>query len=361
MQHFFARLMLAFFMLSATFMTEAACRYSSVQIRIQPNTSTPWAQSLSLRVNNNIHIGVFKNGWGVPVDAGSVSVVAVNGASSVSLPLTNGWETWWTRNTAGTWSLRATCDGTYMEAATVTFTSSQIDVLSYVKPGGANGVAFSIITNRGNPWRTFSKNNGAINERLPGFYITKGNQHPVSQPTKAWNFEQMIYDDTWIWLVRDTSWTSKCTDTNREAGMLLLTNVNGQWVRGGRHFPRFIANGGSVSTGDKLIQGVRKKSSPTDNEPNEGKWCNAQYSGTTNSVVRADLVPSLTVGNHTFTNVLKLSITSGSGTGDAWWFAKGDGLVKFAGPGLAGEEYNSKADPYAMDVRIPCEPSAPCM
>ena len=336
----------------------AACPYTSMQIRVQPNTSTAWTQSISVAAGTQIHVGVFKNGWGVPVDPGVASVVAVNGSTSQAISLSSGWEAWWSAPSAGTWSLRAHCNGTYMEAATATFTSTSINVLSYVRPGGANGVVFSTITNLGNPWRTFAWNNGNIGERLPGFFITKGNLDYNTY--KAWNFEQMIYDSSWIYLVRDTSWTSTCKDTGREAGMLLFTNVNGQWLRGGRHFPRFIANGASVSTGEKFIQGVRKKKDPSDNEPNEGQWCDAHYSGPTSSTVRADLLSSYSVGGRTFTDVLKLSITGGSGMDDVWWFAKGYGLIRFSGPGL-GERFQKFENPYEIGVRIPCEPNSPCM
>jgi hypothetical protein len=342
-----------------------SCPYSSVQIRVQPNTSTPWSTSASVPAGGQVHVGVFRNGSGVPVSPGTVTVVAVQGNQSPSVPLSNGWESWWSRDYAATWRFDVYCGGGGVrESAFATFTSTgTIDVLSYVKPGDANGVRFSIVTNLGNPWRTFSKNNGNLGERLPGFYITKGNVHVVNNATKAWNFEQMIYDSTWIYLVRDTSWTAKCLDVNPqiEAGMLLLTYENGQWLRGGRHFPRFIRNGGTAFTGNKLIQGTRKKKSPTHNVQQEGAWCSAEFSGVTSSTMRAELVSSYVVGNRTFFDVLKLSTAGGSGEGDAWWFAKGYGLIRFSGPNGFNEQHSHITNPYEVDVRIPCEPQAPCM
>lgn len=336
----------------------AACPYTSVQVRVQPNTATPWTQTLTTLVGNSVHVGVFKNGWGVPVDPGTISLYAVQGSYSTPVTLSNGWETWWSSSYQATWSFQAYCSGVSVGSASATY--NLIDVLSYVKPGGANGVDFSIITNKGNPWRTFSKNNGNIGERLPGFFITKGNVNYNASPLKAWNFEEMIYDSNWIYLVRDTSWTAKCTDNQREAGMLLFTYENSQWLRGGRHFPRFIANGGSVSTGNKYIQGVEKKLNAGDTTAQEGRWCPAQFSGWTSSTIRADILSSVVVGSKTFTDVLKLSVVGGSGTGDAWWFAKGYGFIQF-NDGTQSEGHDHIANPYAMDVRIPCEPNAPCM
>jgi len=356
-KHSLAVVLLALSMLFASYGASAACPYSSVQVRVQPNTATPWTTSVTVPWGQSVHVGVFKNGWGVPVDPGSIVLYAVQGSLNQQVGLSNGWETWWSSPYQATWSFQAYCGGTWMGSASATY--SVIDVLSYVKPGGVNGVNFSTITDKGNPWRTFSYNNGNIGERLPGFFITKGRVFYEENPLRAWNFEQMIYDSSWIYLVRDTSWTAKCLDNNREAGMLLLTYENNQWVRGGRHFPRFIANGSTVSTGNKHVQGVEKKMSPTDNAQ-EGRWCNAQYSGTTSSQVRADLVASITLGNRTFTDVLKLSIVGGSGTGDAWWFAKNYGLIKF-GDANQSESHSSIADPYALGVRIPCHPNAPCM
>lgn len=343
------------FMLTAH-AVQASCPYSTVQIRVQPDTSTPWSHSTTVQVGSHVHVGVFQNGWGVPVAPGTVTVYATEGSFSQPVQLTNGWEAWRSSNYPATWHFHAYCGGVYRESASATFTL--IDVLSYVKPGGVNGVNFSVISDKGNPWRTFSKNNGNIGERLPGFFITKGNLDYSTY--KAWNFEQMIYDSQWIYLVRDTSWTSRCFDNWREAGMLVFSLQNGQWVRGGRHFPRYIANGTSVNTGTKYIQGVEKKQNANDHGAQEGRWCNAQYSGSTYSVVRADLLTSHTVGNRTFNDVLKLSITEGSGAGDAWWFAKGYGLIRF-GDGNQNERYSFIQNPYEIDVRIPCEPSAPCM
>lgn len=356
-KHRFAVVWLALLMLFASYGANAACPYSSVQVRVQPNTSTPWNTSVTVPWGQSVHVGAFKNGSGVPVDPGSIVLYAVQGSMSQQVGLSNGWEAWWSPLHQGMWSFQAYCGGGWVGSASANYTA--IDVLSYVKPGGSNGVDFSIVTDKDNPWRTFSYNNGNIGERLPGFFITKG-KVIYENPERAWNFEQIIYDSTWIYLVRDTSWTAKCLDNHREAGMLLFTYENNQWVRGGRHFPRFIANGGTVATGSKYIQGVEKKLSPTDNTGQEGRWCNAEYSGTTSSQIRADLVPSLTLGNRTFIDVLKLSVVGGSGSDDAWWFAKHYGLIQFK-DGNQSESHSHITDPYAIGVRIPCHPNAPCM
>lgn len=358
MKHAIAMLMAVVFGLFTPAAVEAACPYSSVQVRVQPNTATPWTQTLTTLLGNSVHVGVFKNGWGVPVDPGVITLYAVQGSYSTTVALSNGWETWWSSPYQATWSFQAYCGGVWVGSASATY--NPIDVLSYVKPGGATGAVFSVVTNKGNPWRTFAWAGGSVGERLPGFFITKGNVNYAATPLKAWNFEQMIYDSSWIYLVRDTSWTARCTDNNREAGMLLFTYENNQWLRGGRHFPRFIANGGSMPTGNKYIQGVEKKLNANDTTAQEGRWCAAQFSGWTSSTVRADVLASMSVGGRAFTDVLKLSIVGGSGTGDIWWFAKNVGLIMFT-DGSQSESYSGTTNPYEIGVRIPCEPNAPCM
>ncbi len=233
-------------------------------------------------------------------------------------------------------------------------TAQWIDVLSYVRPCGGN-CSFSVITNYGNPWRTFDK---AVGERLPSFFITKGGLDYSTY--KAWNFEQMIYDGSWIYLVRDTSWTAHCSDNGHIAGMLLFTYENGQWLRGGRHFPRWIYNGSQVDTGSKYVQGVERKEGTWDTGAQEGRWCSTPYSGWTSSTVRGDLVGGMWVGNRYFSDVLKLEIVAGAGTGDKWWFAKNTGFIKFT-DGSITEYHDFTQDPYEVDVRIPCEPNPPCM
>jgi len=238
--------------------------------------------------------------------------------------------------------------------------SQWIDVLSYVRPGGCGWNTFSVITNQGNPWRTYTNAGCDVDERLPGFYITKGNVEFLPDRAHAYNFEQMIYDADWIYLVRDTSWTARCLDNNHVAGMLLFTYENGQWLRGGRHFPRWIQNGQSAPTGWKYIQGVERKDGPGDWSAQEGRWCSAQYAGWTESTVRADLLGGRWVGGDYFSDVLQLQIVGGSGTGDVWWFARGTGLIKFT-DGSITEHHDFIQDPYEVIVRIPCWPNPPCM
>ena len=231
--------------------------------------------------------------------------------------------------------------------------STAIDVLSYVLPNAPNGVTFSnIAANTLNPWHTFSNSYFAGHERLPGFFITKGN---LDGNLVAWNFEEMIYDASWIYLVRDTSWTSTC-ENGRPAGMLVFHWDGSQFLRGGRHFPRFITNGGTADTGvTKYVQGVEIKKSPGDNAQ-DGRWCQAQFSGFTGSTIRADLLGARTVGNTTFTDVLQLQVIAGAGAGDIWWYARGYGLIRFT-DGHITEQFSFKQDNYNVQVHIPCEPN----
>ncbi len=231
-----------------------------------------------------------------------------------------------------------------------------IDVLSYVFPNQSNGNKLAIITNYGNPWRTYS-NNGFVGERLPGFFITKGGAeyNPNNGGIWAYGFEQMIYDTNWIYLVRDTSWTSRCQDNNRAAGMLLFTYENGVFRRGGRHFPRWIQNGHTVNTGMKYIQGVERKETGSDNNQ-EGRWCDADYSGWTSSDVKATLLGGGFVGDRWYSDMLELKIVGGSGAPDTWWFAKDYGLVYFD-DGNLNEKSSTIQNPYELTARIPCYPS----
>ena len=338
----------------------ASCPYSSVQVRVQPDTSQPWATSTTVDVGQSVHVGVFRNGWGMPVDAGTVTVYAVQGSSWQLLNL-NTWETYFTGNYPATWSFIAYC-GSSQDTASATFVDNSnpiIDVLSYILPfhenGSANGGTHALITDPGNAWRTFSPG-GNVGERLPGFYLTKGKVYG----NDAWNFEQMIYDNNWIYLVRDTSWTAKCLDNNREAGMLLFTYEYGEWKRGGRHFPRFIENGTSIWTGNKFIQGVEKKLHPKDTTAQEGRWCNAEHSGTTTTEIQAELSASEIVGGDLYNDVLKLRAIGGSGEGDEWWFAKNVGLIHFH-DNDSSESAAQLVDPHEIGVRIPCGAATPCM
>ncbi|MEM9557122.1 MAG: hypothetical protein AAGC60_22885 [Acidobacteriota bacterium] len=340
----------------------AACPYSSIQVRVQESTANPWATSVSVPAGTNIHVGVFKNGWGVPVDPGTVTLYAVEGSLWTPLSLSNGWETWHTSSYAATVNYIGYCNST-QGSASATFTGSsggqQIDVLSYILPTYPTGGNHAVITNKTNPWRTFSNPGGNVGERLPGFFITKGWVN-YADPIKAWSFEQMIYDSEWIYLVRDTSWTSTCSNGN-EAGMLLFTYEGGQWKRGGRHFPRYINEGQIKESGSKYVQGVEKSIDPyIPLNPLEGQWCTAMYSGWTGTSIQADLSTAEYVGGTWYNDVLKLRAVGGSGDDDEWWFAKGIGLIRFD-DGNQTEWATSINWDYKIGVRIPCEPNAPCM
>lgn len=100
---------------------QSSCPYSSVQVRVQPNTSIPWTQSVTVPVNSSVHVGVFQNGWGVPVSPDTVTVYAVQGSLWLPVSLSNGWETWWSSSYAATWSFEAYCGGLWVGRATATY------------------------------------------------------------------------------------------------------------------------------------------------------------------------------------------------------------------------------------------------
>lgn len=339
----------------------AQCPYDSVQIRVQINTKTPWATSTQAALDKAIHIGVFKNGWGVPIDQGSVTVYAVQGSYYQILSLST-WETWWKPGVVrenDTWTFHVYC-GSKHDQVTATW-GGQLDILSYVLPNWPQSQTGSIDTNqtnKGNYWRTYSNPGGDVSERFPGFYITKGGIDYAYADNKMWYFEQMIYDYEWIYLVRDTSWDAKCNDNKHVAGQLLFTYENNQWFRGGRHFPRFITNGGTKATGSKYVQGVERKLNLAD-PAQEGRWCTTPSSGFTSSKVYAEWIGRVKVGDKNFGNVLKLKIIEGSGQNDEWWFAKGYGLIYFT-DGSQTESYQNLLPNFKVIVRIPCEPNPPC-
>lgn len=349
----------------------AQCPYSSVQIRVQINTSTPWATfthaayDASTGQNKSIHIGAFRNGWGVPVDPNTVTVYALQGSYYQILPL-SGWETNWRPSVPmlnDTWRFEVWCGGSFKDAASATWSGS-LDVLSYVLPNWPSsntGSPRTIITDKTNNWRTYANAGGGVGERLNGFFITKGGIDWNYSATVMWNFEQMIYDSQWIYLVRDTSWTDRCLDNNHLAGQLLFTYENNQWLRGGRHFPRSVNNGRSRDTGLKWIQGVQRAENMGDTS-GEGRWCDTPHDsvgvGQVSSTVQGEWIGRKTLGDRTFDDVLSLKIVDGSGAGDDWWFAKGFGLVRFT-DGSQTERYDSNNPNYPITVRIPCTTTYP--
>lgn len=98
--------------------TSAVCPYSSVQIRVQRDTSVPWNTSATLTAGQSVHVGVFKNGWGVPVDAGGIQVVLVDG-SLPTLILTSGWDTTLRAQRAGQYAVQVLCGGQIKDSASL--------------------------------------------------------------------------------------------------------------------------------------------------------------------------------------------------------------------------------------------------
>ncbi len=342
---------------SATINIDSSCPYNSVQIRVQEDTQHPWSKYISVPMSA-IHIGAFKNGWGVPIDAGTVSVHAANGSMSFPLQL-NVWETWWVPPLSGAWTFSVYC-GPHSDSANAHW-FNDIDVLSYVYPKDSSGndLDFTVDTKAngaaGNHWRTHSDYYGE--ESLPGFFITKGGTD--YNTGEAYNFEHMIYDSEWIYLVRDTSWDRRCHDNGHLVGQLLFRNEGG-WKRGGPHFPRFIPNNQSRKTGSKYVQAVERKQNAGDTQAIEGRWCDADNTGRTSSEIKAQIIPSITIGGRKFHDVLKLSVVGGSGTDDGWWFAKNFGLVRFSDANLT-EEYSKTTQGFLLEIRMPCSPGPHCM
>ncbi|MCP3140493.1 hypothetical protein [Pyxidicoccus xibeiensis] len=94
--------------------------YTSLQVRVQPNTSIAWTRGLTVSNGTNVHIGVFYNGWGTPVANGSVDLYAIEG--SLAIPISTGWDTWWRPSRASRWSFQAFCHGRVVSTDTATVT-----------------------------------------------------------------------------------------------------------------------------------------------------------------------------------------------------------------------------------------------
>jgi hypothetical protein len=350
MRHLFIRIAITALLCSTTFLAEASCLTPREPVQTKPGGESAWSRMASTPVNIPAYVRV-----NAPVDR--VKLYAIKGASKQLVTLNDKGIAQWNQSIPALWRFEATCDGLPIGSATIEHTA-EIDVLSYVRPGGIHGLRSAVTTNKVNPWRTYSYNNGMIGERLPGFFITKGSAD--WETGKVLQFEQMIYDNDWIYLVRDTSWDSKCISDMAPVGMIQFIQQGPTQVRGGRHFPRRIESGASVDTGPKRIQGVKKMYDWSFVPLDEGDWCEAVHSGWSTSVVRADVHTAWMIGGKRVENVLRLSILDGVGAGDNWWFAHGIGLVQFKDEEQL--EYMIAVD-YPRDyvARIPCEPGPPCM
>jgi photosystem II stability/assembly factor-like uncharacterized protein len=96
--------------------TPPACPFASVQARVQPNASTPWAQSIAISQGQSFTVGAFKNGSGVLTDC--CTSLTVTGPGFSATPANLGVVT---PPAAGTYTLRVACGG-LAETATVIVT-----------------------------------------------------------------------------------------------------------------------------------------------------------------------------------------------------------------------------------------------
>lgn len=153
------------------------------------------------------------------------------------------------------------------------------------------------------------------------FYITKN-----WTGTGATDWEEFTWDGSWIYLVRDTSWQSNnwCPGLGETSFELWSGGRNrGAWI------PRYVQSGISYPTPAFEIRARR-----------EGNGCTICDSpsdtngGTTSRTVKADRFASyyFSTTGKTLADVIRLTVTSGPGTGEKYYFSKTLGWVGYEDP-----------------------------
>jgi hypothetical protein len=102
----------------------ATCPYSSVQARVQPNLQTAWTRSLTVDVNQSVHLGAMYNGTGYYASPSYVALTLIHpNGSQYGVPI----DGYFPMTTPGTYRLRATCgsSGAVWDEATITVNNPQ--------------------------------------------------------------------------------------------------------------------------------------------------------------------------------------------------------------------------------------------
>lgn len=287
----------------------AQCPYSSVQSRVQLNEANPWQQSLSVGPGQSFRVGAFKNGWGVFVDPGTTTISVTAPSGTVTYPANGSYVT---ASQAGVYTVRATC-GSLSDTATVSSVGTAYDMFDYMRHDNTNK-AILLTTNDGQTQviRSYT----VTGDR---FYITKN-----WDGSGATDYEEYMYDSSYIYLVRDTSWQAANWCGSAPTSFELWTGLRNRGAR----FPRYVTNGSTHTPPASIIKARKEGNgcalcdSPVDSD--------GQYVATT---YRFDYLASKTFSTgQTVTNVMKITITGGAGSGETYYYAKALGFVGYEDP-----------------------------
>lgn len=325
----------------------AQCPYSSVQSRVQPNTSTPWTQSLSVGPGQQFRVGAFKNGWGVFVDPGTATITVTAPNGSQSFPANGSYVT---AGQAGVYNVRVSC-GSLADTATVSTVGAAYDMLDYMR--NDNEAKANMLKQNGSgyqPIRSYLA--PAASDR---FYITKSFPDGIGQATE---FEEYTWDSSYIYLVRDTSWQLENWCEGQQTSFELWTGGRNRGAR----FPRYVTNG-QVATPPSYIIKARK-------EGNGCGLCNSPYDSDgqyVNATYRFEKLASKFFSHtgKTVNDVIKVSIIGGVGSDrhEVYYFAKSLGWVGFESDD-AWAHYDGPANGgnnYEVVIKNPCPGTSGCV
>ncbi|TXH64764.1 MAG: hypothetical protein E6Q88_15060 [Lysobacteraceae bacterium] len=301
----------------------AQCLYGSVQSRVQINETVAWTQTLSIATGGSFRVGAFKNQSGQFVDPGTATITVVRPDGS-SYQTANG--TYQTAALSGTYLVRVTC-GTLMDTATVTATggSATYDMLDYMMNDNT-GSSINLDTSD-RQWQLFRTYFDPQDGRR--FYITKN-----YNGTGATDYEEYVFDETYIYLVRDTSWQSNNWCSGLNTMMELWTGRQNRGVR----FPRrVIINTGSSTTWTTPAFDIKGRlegngcafcTSPSAGNGQTWTWRFTHHSSyalntgqVAQNVIKAELISGPGAGNgeyYLFSKSLGW-VGYGETTGAGWW------------------------------------------
>lgn len=232
-----------------------------------------------------------------------------------------------------------------------------IDVLDYMLPPNGTTRSPATLTADNRTWRTFADSAIVTGEALPGFFITRG---AVDATNTAWGFEHFLYDDVWVYALRDASWSERCLDNNLTAGRLTFRMIGDQFVRGSALVPRLVASGSEISTGNYYVQGVERRVPANAHVPGEGRYCDVPSTGWKKSRVRVEWLSYADVAGTVIPDVVRLTFVGGYRNGEKLLFARGKGLIKTLRDGVVVDRYQSTLPDSDMKVRLPCMPELIC-
>ncbi|MBJ6759796.1 hypothetical protein JGU66_03415 [Myxococcaceae bacterium JPH2] len=293
---------------------QAVCPFTSIQARVQQNIQTSWVSTLSVSQGQTFNVASLKNDWGQLTDAGTTTLSVQTPSGAVTNMANN--PTTLTATQTGTYTITANCQGLTSNVATVSVSSSPpvtYDMLDYMmndNPSMTNELVTNL--NQHQHFRAFIF--------APGrFYITKN-----WNGTGADEFEELAYDTSYIYLVRDTSWQAAnfCTAGNQTSFELWSNGLNrGAWI------PRTVSSGSTYTTGPFEIKARY-----------EGGTCqvcdSVSDSNGASNITRTIVTTHHATApfNSALTDIMEVYVSSGPGAGEHYYFSKTLGWVGYTDP-----------------------------